>query len=524
MSAKHKLRIRVDQKLLREHQKLEHDFFLEHATVYDLFSARAEEFPNKIFAIFPEYKKEYTYGELKQKVDDRAAYFEELGIKKGQRIAFVLRNSPDFVMLYLAALKKGIVVVTVNPDLSQNEIVYVITNSDARAVFYSEHYKAKIAEVRLSLARDDLLFIDATGTLSSGEVTSSIRDAVSYIDEAVIIYTSGTTGNPKGVVLTHLNLLADSQAIAEWFQFTSDVRTLCILPLFHNNGQVITLFAPLQKGGSTVIVSPKASLKEFWKLIATYGVSWTSVMPSILSIVLSLRMKREDSTMAGIICGGQVLNAEVKKQFEDTFHVPIFEGFGLTETTSFACFNQFPTEKRKLGSVGRALPCNAIKIIDNELCVRGLNVMNEYYALPEVNKKALRDGWFHTGDFGEIDGEGNVYFRTRKDYLIIKGGENIYPSEIENVLFAHPGVDECAVIGVPDALLGQNIVAFVQANEPQEEGALKGFLIGKLANYKHPKRIFIVNELGLGSIPKGPTKKVLYRSLLAYYNEHLRGE
>ena len=163
-----------------------------------------------------------------------------------------------------------------------------------------------------------------------------------------------------------------------------------------------------------------------------------------------------------------------------------------------------------------------MKIVDGEICIRGLNVLKEYYRLDDINKNALRDGWFHTGDFGEIDADGNIYFKTRKDYLIIKGGENIYPSEIENALFAHAAVDECAAIGVPDDLLGQHIVAFVKLNKQCTEADLKEFLTGKLAHYKHPKRIFNVSELeALDDIPKGPTKKVLYRSLLVYYNEHL---
>jgi acyl-CoA synthetase (AMP-forming)/AMP-acid ligase II len=268
-------------------------------------------------------------------------------------------------------------------------------------------------------------------------------------------------------------------------------------------------------------------------MVKKYGVRWTSVMPSILAILLSMKLECKDSGMVGIICGGQVLNEEVKNQFEATFNVPIFEGYGLTETTSFSCFNVFP-KNNKRGSVGRSLPCNDMAIFDEhdkevrhgesgEICVRGLNVMNEYFGLDEINKKSLRGGWFRTGDFGYIDEEGYIYFGTRKDYLIIKGGENIYPSEVENILFAHSAVDECAVIGIPDALMGQEIVAFVKLNEPSTEADLKKFFIKRLASHKHPKRIFILNEFDdLHDIPKGPTKKVLYKVLMAYHDKHLK--
>lgn len=512
---------RVDQSLLKEHQRIDREFFIEHNNVYELFNARVKMDPKKIFAIFPEYKKEFSYEDLHRHVIERAQYLKKMAILRGEKMALVIPNSPDFILMYLAALKEGIVVVPINPDLTALEISYVISNSLAKVVFYSEQFDKKIREVKKSLD-PAVSFTDvSTIRLRAKRVGAEVSD-VAYTDEAVIIYTSGTTGNPKGVVLTHLNILSDSSVIATWFQFTRDTRTLCILPLFHNNGQVITLFAPLQAGGSTVMVSPKTNLLRFWYLVKRFDVNWTSVMTAILSIILSIGLKREDSSMVGIICGGQVLSPELQKKFENTYHVPIFEGFGLTETTSFSCFNRFPAKNRVPGSVGRALPCNDMKIVDGEICIRGLNVLKEYYRLDDINKNALRDGWFHTGDFGEIDADGNIYFKTRKDYLIIKGGENIYPSEIENALFAHAAVDECAAIGVPDDLLGQHIVAFVKLKKQCTEADLKEFLTDKLAHYKHPKRIFDVSELeALDDIPKGPTKKVLYRSLLVYYNEHL---
>lgn len=519
-ATKNKKGIRVDQSVLPLHQRIDKDFYIEHANVYELFCARAKAAPKKIFVIFPEYKKEFTYDQLHKKVIERAQYLKKRGILKGEKLALVLPNAPEFIITYLAALKEGIVVVPINPDLTPPEIAYIVSNAEAKAVFYSKEFEHKIAEVRKSTGAVSFTVVS---TIRRGGQKGEVRSDVAYPDEAVIIYTSGTTGNPKGAVLTHLNLLADSSVIAEWFKFTGDTRTLCILPLFHNNGQVITLLASLQAGGSIVIVSPKSNLQKFWYLIKKYNVNWTSVMAAILSIILSIGLKREDKSMVGIICGGQILNPELQKKFENTYHVPIFENFGLTETTSVSCLSRFPEKNRKLGSVGRALPCDHMKVEDGEICIRGLNVMKEYYRLDETNKKALRDGWFHTGDFGEIDGEGNIYFRTRKDYLIIKGGENIYPSEIENALFAHAAVDECAVIGVPDVLLGQHIVAFVKLNEKLTEASLKEFLTDKLAHYKHPKRIFNVGELDdLNEIPKGPTKKVLYRTLLAYYDQHLK--
>lgn len=525
--------IKVNQSSLRDHQKIRRNFYIESHNIYELFNTRVKSNPKKIFVIFPGHNKTFLYEDLNKHIIEKSIYLSQKGITKGERISLILPTSPDFLVLYFAALKQGITVVPINPDLSSSEIAYIINDAQAKVVFYNGQLAEKLSGIQNHFDLTKVKFTNVSAIRTTDTQIETKAANLHYTDEAVVIYTSGTTGNPKGVILNHLNLLADSQVIAQWFNFTVDTRTLCILPLFHNNGQVITLLAPLYAGGSTVMVPPKTSLGLFWSLVDKYKVHWTSVMPSILSILLSLKFKRRDDSLTGIICGGQILNEEVKTKFESTFKVPIFEGYGLTETTSFACFNEFP-ENNKRGSVGRALSCNDIAIFDEndkekatgkkgEICIRGLNVMNEYFGLGQVNINSLRGGWFHSGDYGYIDSAGYVYFGTRKDYLIIRGGENIYPSEIENVLFAHLAVDECAVIGIFDDLLGHEIVAFVKLNRKCTEGELKEFLINKLAFHKHPKRIFVINELSnLADIPKGPTKKVLYRKLLEYYNQHLK--
>ncbi len=529
----HKKLIPVNQKLLPKHQHIGRDFFIEHNTVYELFKAQTDTYPQKLFAIFPEYNKQFSYNGLHGKIVERASYLRRKHIGKGDRIGLVLPTSPDFIVLYFAAFREGITVVPINPDLSAPEIAYIANDARVKAVFYNDRRSKKIADVKKETRQSNIVFLHAADKNTATVKEHTKPPTIHYTDEALVIYTSGTTGKPKGAVLSHLNLLVDSQVISTWFHFTPDTRALCTLPLFHNNGQVITLLAPLFAGGSTVMVPPKTSLKLFWDIIKKYDVNWTSVMPSILAIILSMKLKREDSSMRGIICGGQILNAEVKTMFENTFRVPIFEGYGLTETTSFATFNRYPKHKRKSGTVGRALPCNDVAILDKngrkvavgkegEICIRGLNVMIKYLGLNKINKEVLRDGWFHSGDYGYMDADGNVYFKTRKDYLIKKGGENIYPSEIENVLFGHPAVDECAVIGVPDTLLGQEVVAFVVLNGRSTEEILKKYLVNKLSPYKFPKKIVIINELtDLDGIPKGPTKKVLYKALLEYYNRRV---
>ena len=257
-------------------------------------------------------------------------------------------------------------------------------------------------------------------------------------------------------------------------------------------------------------------------------------MASILSILLSLPQEREDNSLNAILCGGQKLSHNVQDQFENRFNVPIFEGFGLTETTSFSCINNYPAEKRKAGTIGKPLQINEMKLVDEndnevgineegEICIRGYNVSNGYLGNDEKNSHSFRNGWFHSGDFGLKDNDGYFYFYGRKDSLIIKGGENIYPSELENVLYQNSFIDECAVIGIPHKLLGEEICAFVKCKNSNilSENEIKLFCKNKIAEYKQPKKIIIINNLtDLENIPKGPTKKVLYRKLKQYYENN----
>lgn len=531
--------ILITNDMLRPHQLINKPSLLDYNNVYGLFKAQGLKTPEKDFCFFPGSDQKCTYREFQEIFLVIAAELQARNLPQGARINLILANSKEFVILYFAALSIGATVVPINPDLSSSEMEYIIRQSQAKAVYYDLSLEQKMIEIKKNLNSKCLFgaaqeIINTKGHNKEGR--KAILPPVKLTDEAVIIYTSGTTGNPKGAVLTHLNLLSDAKAVSEWFYFTPETRTLCLLPLHHNNGQVITLLTPLYAGGSTVIVQGKASLHSFWWLVKKYNINWTSVMPSILSILLSLPRERDDDTMSGIICGGQVLIPEVQQKFEERFKVPIFEGYGLTETTSFACFNNYPQEKRKKGSVGKALAINSITIFDEndqqvgpdqegEICIRGLNVINEYFNLEEKNKETFRNGWFHSGDFGFQDEEGYIYFKARKDFLIIKGGENIYPSELENVLFQHSKVAECAVIGIPSKLLGEEICAFVKLKEKTAITAeeLKKFFIGKIGEFKHPKEIIIVNELDdMPDIPKGPTNKVLYRELKEYYLQKIQ--
>ena len=523
--------------LIQEHQKINCEIKLDYSNVYELLLKKAKENPNKKFLICPgEKHEEFTYSEFETIVNQTSQFLIKSGLKKNNKISLIFHNSSEFLILYFAGLCCGLTIVPINPEMSSREIKYIIEDSNSKTIFYSDTLEFKINKIRDSLLNADFKKTKSIkDLLSLYDTGKKIEcDQVSLNDMAVIIYTSGTTGNPKGVILSHLNLLSDAMGISKWFQFTKDSRCLCILPLFHNNGQITTLLAPLYAGASTIIIKGKISLYAFWFLVNEYQATWTSVMASILSILLSLPNERKDNSLTGILCGGQILTRSVQEQFEKRFNVPIFEGYGLTETTSFSCINNYPAENRKIGSIGKPLQINEMSIlnengqeveenIEGEICIRGYNVASGYLGDTKINH-AFRNGWFHSGDYGTKDKDGNFYFHGRQDSLIIKGGENIYPAELENVLYNHPDVDECAVIGIPDELLGEDICAFVKIKDKSQstKNDLEKFCKDKITPYKQPKKIIVINDLvDLNEIPKGPTKKILYRKLKEYYQNSL---
>jgi len=512
---------------------MDSQIILNYSNVYELLSKKVQENPEKTFLICPGKEiDEFTYSEFKSIVDRTTIFLKQIGLKKNDKIGLIFHSSLEFLILYFAGFALGLTLVPINPDMASKEIRYIIKDSKTRAVFFSDKIESKIEDVKNYFDNVKFKKIKSINELNlSNNVTNIETNKISLYDLAVIIYTSGTTGNPKGVELSHLNLLSDALSISKLFKFNQQTRALCILPLFHNNGQITTLLSPLYAGGSTIIIKGKVSLYSFWDLVNEFQATWTSVMASILSILLSLPKERKDKTLTGILCGGQVLTRSIQNKFEKRFTVPIFEGYGLTETTSFSCINDYPAEKRKIGSIGKPLLSNEMSILnenseevevntEGEICIRGYNVARGYLGLDQKNKDDFRNGWFHSGDFGRKDEDGYYYIHGRKDSLIIKGGENVYPAEVENVLYQHPFVDECAVIGIPDKLLGEDICVFVKSKNDAtlDEKDLKEFCKDKIAAFKQPKKIIIINNLvDLNDIPKGPTKKVLYNKLKNYY-------
>jgi long-chain acyl-CoA synthetase len=360
-----------------------------------------------------------------------------------------------------------------------------------------------------------------------GEAAAAFADTIVAADinpddDAIIIYTSGTTGKPKGCLLTHGNVIANARQIAEWMSFGENDRLLTVMPLFHMNAVSVTTMTALYAGGSTV-VSPKFSASRFWEIIEKYRITSFGSVATMLSMLLSKsdEAAHDDrpttNNLRFAMCGSAPVPAEILKRFEDTFGVLVIEGYGLSESTCRSTFN--PTnETRRPGSCGKPIG-NDMKIFDDddqelpdgqlgEIVMRGPNVFKGYFKDTPATEKAFSNGWFHTGDIGYRDPDGFFYIADRKSDMIIRAGENIYPREIDEVLYKHPAVGDAAVIGVPDELYGEEVAAFVVAKLPVKAEDLIEYCKLHLADFKCPKTIHFVDD-----IPKGPTGKLLKREL-----------
>ena len=342
-------------------------------------------------------------------------------------------------------------------------------------------------------------------------------------DDAIIIYTSGTTGKPKGCLLTHGNLIANARQITDWMGFGPDDRLLTVMPLFHMNAVSVTTMTALYAGGSTV-VSPKFSASRFWDIISKYKITSFGSVATMLSMLLERGDPVEvpagnRRSLRFAMCGSAPVPAEVLKRFEDRFGCLVVEGYGLSESTCRSTFNP-PNMDRRPGSCGKPIG-NEMRIVDDnneeqpdgelgEIVIRGPNVFKGYFKNDSATEKAFAGGWFHTGDIGFRDADGFYYIADRKSDMIIRGGENIYPREIDDVLYTHPAVAAAAVIGVPDKLYGESVAAFVVLKEGESvsESELIDLCRSKLADFKCPEKVHFVDD-----IPKGPTGKLLKREL-----------
>jgi acyl-CoA synthetase (AMP-forming)/AMP-acid ligase II len=439
-----------------------------------------------------------------------AAAFAGAGLRRGDVLALVLPNRLELVTSMFAAWRLGAAVTPVNPALTAQEAGYQIADAGARLVVADNGAAVMLRDSPCRIFGLD----EVTAPPRPAPPPPLVSDPAAL---ALLIYTSGTTGRPKGVMLDHANVRATAELVTGWFEMTADTRSLLVLPLFHVNGIMVSVVSPLLAGGSA-FVAERFQAASFWTTVEKVRPTFFSAVPTIYALLASRPGPPPDtSSLRYVVCGAAPMPRQLISEFEDRFGVPVVEGYGLSECT--VCCTANPVRGvRKAGSVGLPLPGVDVGVADDagallpagqagEVVVRGPNVMRGYLGRPQESAQVLRGGWLHTGDVGRFDEDGYLTLIDRVKDLIIRGGENIYPKEIEDVLYAHPAVLEAAVVGQPDPVFGEQPVAFVtlrpgQDAEPED---LVEHCRLSLARYKVPRAVFIETALpknALGKIAK----------------------
>jgi long-chain acyl-CoA synthetase len=505
---------------------------------------------------------EVSYGLLDDGSARVAGMLRRRGIGAGDRVGIMLPNVPYFPIAYYGALRAGAVVVPMNVLLKGREVAFYLRDSEARIVF-AWHDFSEAAQQGAREAGAECVLVEPGAfeqLLAREQPDRAVVDRHGE-DTAVILYTSGTTGTPKGAELTHDNLRRNVAVVRRLFDLDRDCVTLGALPLFHSFGQTCALNATIA-AGATLTLIPRFDPGKALEIIGRDRVDVFEGVPTMYAAMLNyvererspsgLRRRARDSVVGGPgsglpsglprrardrvvggpgsgldtsslrLCasGGSAMPVEVMRGFEEAFGCAVLEGYGLSETSPVASFNH-PDRERKPGSIGTPIMGVEMKVVDDdggevaqgdvgEIAIRGHNVMKGYWKRADATAEAIRDGWFHTGDMARVDEDGYFFIVDRKKDLVIRGGYNVYPREIEEVLYEHPAVREAAVVGVPHPELGEEVGAAVALKDGKEASAeeLQAFVKERVASYKYPRRIWFVDEL-----PKGPTGKILKREI-----------
>ncbi len=477
-----------------------------------------------------------TYAQFREAAGRMSTLLASLGVEPGDRVGLMLPNVPAFPIAFYGALAAGAVVVPMNPLLKEREVAYYLGDSGAKAVvaWHAAAGEAAkgAADVGAEMIAAETPDLDGLlGGLAAAPVVSGRGDA----DDAVILYTSGTTGRPKGAELTHAGLVANATITARTLiRGTPDDVIMGCLPLFHVFGLTCGLNAAVAVAG-TLTLLPRFDPARALDIIQRDKVTIFEGVPTMYAAMLHLpdADPAKAATLRVCVSGGASLPVEILRGFEEKFGCMILEGYGLSETSPVASFNH-PDQVRKPGSIGTPIQGVEMRLIDDEghtvpdgeigeIAIRGHNVMKGYWNKPEATAEAMTGdggagrGWLRTGDMARVDSDGYYYIVDRKKDLIIRGGYNVYPREIEEVLHEHPAVAEVAVIGIPHPSLGEEVGAAVAlkpgATATPEE--LRAFARDRVAAYKYPRHVWLVDTL-----PKGPTGKILRREVHPPEDEH----
>jgi long-chain acyl-CoA synthetase len=459
-----------------------------------------------------------TYRALDERSARVAGLLRDHGIGPGDRVAIMLPNTPEFAVIYYGALRAGAVVVPMNPLFKGREVTHYLQDSGAKAIFVGP--QNEVPAVGTEVVVVDRAFDQI---LDGHEPFDSIVDRAPQ-DTAVILYTSGTTGQPKGAELTHANLTSNVEVTAtDLIEVDCEDVIFGGLPLFHSFGQTCGLNTAVKTGACLTLVS-RFTPQQALEVLARDRVTVFEGVPTMYTALLATpeRSRFDVSALRVCVSGGAALPVEVLRGFEAAFGCVILEGYGLSETSPVASFNH-PDRERKPGSIGTPIRGVEMRVVDDngrdvvpgevgEIAIRGDNLMKGYWRRPESTAEAIPDGWFRTGDLGRVDEDGYYSIVDRKKELIIRGGFNVYPREIEEVLYEHEAVAEAAVIGIPDASLGEEVGAAVVLKPdgratPEE---IREYVRARVAPYKYPRHVWLE-----AALPKGPTGKILKREIKA---------
>ncbi len=500
----------------------------------------ARRFPQKDAFIFE--GRSHTYQQINAEANQVAQYLLGLGILPGDKVALSCPNLPYFPVVYFGILKAGAVVVPLSILLKADEVCYHLADSDAKVYFcfegtetlpmgvagYAGFEKCQSCQYFVQLPGAGQLGLEFTEAINFNQTISELDPtfetiATSAEDTAVIIYTSGTTGRPKGAELTHSNLAWNADLCRHLFQYAEDDRLLIVLPLFHIFGQTCLMNAGIMHGlTSSLLVRFDCARVE--DLLIEQSITFFAGVPTMYWALLNegdaLKIAKIKETLRRCVSGGASLPMQVLADFEEKYQVPIYEGYGMSEGSPVVTFNQ-PGRKRKAGSIGTPVWGVEVMVVDEkdqelpigergELVYRGHNVMKGYYKRDDVNADTLRNGWMHSGDIALKDEDGYFYIVDRTKDMIIRGGLNVYPREVEELMIQHEAISLVAVVGMPDEKLGEEIKAFVVLQEgfTLDEGTLIEWTKERIAAYKYPRQIKFVDAL-----PMNATGKILKRKL-----------
>ncbi|MDR0454725.1 MAG: long-chain-fatty-acid--CoA ligase [Deferribacteraceae bacterium] len=504
---------------------------MEFKILPDLISKNAAAYPDKVCIFFKECT--YTYAQVEQKIVSTAITLKNNGVRRGDRVVILLENSPEFTFAYFGIMKLGAIAVPTNVFLKDREIAINMNDCDAEYIITSETFAERmthIFELALQLKKIFSYGKVSFNTVHIEDLTEELPEVnILPGDLALVLYTSGTTGRPKGVMLEHRNVLANAETVAAFMKYNSDDRMLLVLPMFHATSMLASMLASLAQSAGVIILESilEVSKAYYPKMLAKLKPTLTVGVPALFATLT--RAKVTPETREAVfpfriaLCGGAPLPVEIINRFKDVYGKIILEGYGLSEASPVLSVN--PITKQKVGTIGVPLPGVDIKIVDEndneaplntpgELIARGPNVMRGYWNQPEESERTLRNGWLHTGDIASQDEEGYITIIDRLKDLILVKGMNVYPREIEELLYKYSGVITAAVVGIPDGEGSEIPVAYVKINPESEVtvDALKKYIRHNIASFKAPRRFIITDDIPLNAGGKVMKKELRERA------------